>query len=281
MNTADVQYRQLLMSALLNNKPIQTRNGAVYRAVFYNAPIFNSAPIIQARKTAVKLALKEFEWMLSRNPSLPSELEVFWHDQIHSCGNYVGGYNDQFLRSRGITGEPYNQIRGLIAGLREDRYSRRHLITSWNPADMSMIQRLNNNSKTPACCHTTIGQFIVEGDDLYYKVYQRSADLLLGLPHNWIQSWAFFLWVADQTGLRANSMQWNFGDAHVYAHPSHVNAAREIIAAKLPALPDVMFEHEGPAPLRLDDLIFKADEFVFDSDAIRDPVVKIKPKLIL
>ena len=60
--------------------------------------------------------------------------------------------------------------------------------------------------------------------------YQRSADMILGVPHNWIQSWALLLWFAYHSKLKVGHLRWLFGDAHIYCHETHVTTANDIIS---------------------------------------------------
>jgi thymidylate synthase len=100
-------------------------------------------------------------------------------------------------------------------------------MTVWNPAEMASISEVNENPNTPTTCHSTLIQcFVSPGGILHMKHYQRSADMLLGVPHNWIQHWAFMLYLAHHTGLSVGSMYWILGDAHIYDEESHVLAAK-------------------------------------------------------
>jgi thymidylate synthase len=183
---------------------------------------FDRTPLITLRKTAWKKAIREMEWFLSDDSTCPAELRDWWEGQLSPEWEYVGGYSDQ-LRSFQFT---FDQIEALVDGLRTHPFSRRHVITTWNPAVMYSIQELNENPKTPTTCHTTIAQFFCStSGGVSMHSYQRSADMLLGVPHNWIQSWALLLWVAAQVEGYADKMLWTFGDAHVYMESSHLDVA--------------------------------------------------------
>lgn len=101
-----------------------------------------------------------------------------------------------------------------------------------------------------------------------------SADFLLGVPHNWIQTWAMLVWFADQTGYKVGTMQWTFGDAHIYIEDSHIEAAKAIANISLDSeVVEIELEY-NPTDTR-----FLASDFSIPSK-IPEPIVLIKPKLI-
>ncbi len=139
---------------------------------------------------------------------------------------------------------------------------------------MAIIKKINNNERTPACCHTTIAQFFVSETGLVsMHSYQRSADMLLGVPHNWIQSWALLLWVADQIEGIADKLIWTFGDAHVYHEPSHLAAVSQILDENTSSnlSPRLLYNGRTSA--------FKAADFEMIGK-IPLPKTSIKPKLL-
>lgn len=96
--------------------------------------------------------------------------------------------------------------------------------------EMATISHVNENAACPTTCHGTIVQGFVRDDCLSLTVYQRSADLLVGVPHNWVQWWGFLLWAAVQAGLGVGFLGWVFGDAHIYQHPTHLAAVKDILS---------------------------------------------------
>lgn len=217
------QYRNLLAS-VMSGEQVTTRNSGVYRR--YDLPEFtiDKVPLITARRTAWRKALRELEWFLSGDPKCPPELLDWWAGQLDPDGCYVGGYGQQW---RGH----YDQINGVIEALRKHPYSRRHVLTTWNPGDMAVITEHNHNPNTPTTCHGTMVQLFVSGDTLHMHHYQRSSDMLLGLPHNLMQYWALLVYLAHRAGLGVGTITYKLGDAHIYDEPSHLQAADEIISA--------------------------------------------------
>ncbi len=108
-------------------------------------------------------------------------------------------------------------------------------------------------------CHSTVSQFYVDNNDsLHYKTYQRSADVMLGLPYNLIQHWALLEYVAHRTGKKVGTMSYILGDAHIYE--SHWEAAREL--SGLLRVPDntgkLVYEPSGDE--------FKASDFNIEGE---------------
>jgi thymidylate synthase len=105
------------------------------------------------------------------------------------------------------------------------------------------------------------------------KTYQRSADMLLGVPHNWVQSWAMLMWFAHHAGLKVGSMTWMWGDAHVYDEESHIDTAHNMIryCTGTTTKFDMVYK-----PTSKD---FKASDFSIIGE-IPEPVVTTRPKLL-
>lgn len=270
MNMADYQYRDLLMLAMTDGDFVTARNAETQR--LFDAPpmIFTETPLITTRKTAWKMALREMEWFLSGDPQCPAELLPWWQDQLDPNGCfYFCGYGQQ-LRA---WDEWFDQVQYLIDGLKAHPTSRRHILTTWNAGEMKDITEINRNPATPTTCHTTIAQFFVRSGHLYMTSYQRSADILLGLPHNLIQSWALLLWLCYQTDLRPGHLRWLLGDAHIYQEPTHLQCAREIVDA-IPSPCDATLLY---VPANKTE--FRASDFLM-TGTIPIPQVTIRPKLL-
>lgn len=276
MTLADHIYTHLIREISTRGELIAGRNGTTKRLFDLPTVEFPHTPLITTRKTAWKKAIREMEWFLSGNPRCPDELLDWWQEQLSSDGRYYGGYGDQ-LRNFYGDDEFFDQISDLIDGIKSHPFSRRHVITTWNPVEMANITELNDNPKTPTTCHTTIAQFFVSPPGLLsLRSYQRSADMLLGVPHNWIQSWALLLWVAEQTNTVPHKMLWTFGDAHIYQEPSHLETVDKILSINCDSKPC--------RPIRLcytgkPDSEFKASDFEIVGE-IPLPVVVTKPKLL-
>src|SRR5574343_914303 len=251
------------------------------RSVFDLQPItFYHTPLVTLRKTAWKMALREMEWFMSGDPKCPDELLPWWEEQLDPDHDYWHGYSEQFRKATARYIGTFDQIKYVLDGLRSNPNSRRLILTSWNPCEMARITVLNQNDKTPTCCHSSFVQFFVRNRRLYMTSVQRSADMLLGVPHNWIQSWALFLYLARHAGLLTGAMRWIFGDAHCYLHPSHVETIEALLKCDRTLQLDNTFnlvynkntEAEGVPE-------FRASDFVMDG-TIPEPFVTTKPILL-
>lgn len=280
----DIEYINLINYVQSNGSLVLTRNCFVQSSVDTPAIIFTTTPLVTVRKTAWTTALKEMEWFMSGNPKCPHSLLSWWKDQLAPDGQYHGGYGVQFRRS-GEKSKPFDQIKEVLNAVKNHPQSRRIIFTSWNPVDMFNIVKLNNNSNTPTTCHSTLVQLFVRKNKLFMTSYQRSADLLLGVPHNWIQSWALLLWFAHHCQLEVGHLRWLFGDAHIYQHESHLATAIQLVESlKLISpnkKPTFQLKYDPSQDYSAREVPpFKADDFIMEG-FIEEPLVKTKPFLII
>lgn len=274
MTKTDSIYISLLQTIFSTGETLPGRNGDFRRCFTLPNTVFESTPLVTLRTTAWKKAIREMEWFLSGDPTCPTELLDWWAGQLNIHNSYRKGYGEQLRAFNGCC----DQISNLLEGMREHPFSRRHIITTWHPIDMLYIVHANNNLSTPTTCHTTIAQFFISSAGMVsMHSYQRSADMLLGVPHNWIQSWALLLWVAAQVEGVADKMVWTFGDAHIYMEESHVSVARQLTACKdsrLTSSPPPRLHYTGRAGDE-----FKTTDFEMIGD-IPSPVTTARPKLL-
>ena len=278
----DHLYQDLLQTVSVYGDTIETRN-ALTKSCFDLDPLtFTQTPLVTLRKTAWKLALREMEWFMSGDMKCPDELMPWWKDQLGYGGMYRGGYSHQY-RYSGFIGTQLNnfdQIKYLLDGLRKNPNSRRLVMTTWNPSDMAHITEINHNPLTPSCCHGSMIQLFVREGRVHMAHCQRSADLLLGVPHNWIQYWALLLYFARHSELDVGSLRWIFGDAHIYQEPSHLDAVKQLL--RIPVQPEVDNSFNllyNPSVDSTGVPEFKASDFVMEG-VIPEPKVFTKPKLL-
>lgn len=275
MQNTDTVYQNILNDVLMLGDPVPSRNHPSLSIIDLNPVIFNTFPLVTLRKTAWKMALREMEWFLSGDTRCPDELLTWWDVQLDPGQCYQFGYSHQLRHfDKGRLGafglkDGFDQVESFIDNIIDDPLSRRHIMTTWNPFDMENITLANENKKSIATCHGTIIQGFVRNDTLSLTVYQRSADMLLGVPHNWVQWWGFLLWAANQTELGVGSLRWVFGDAHIYLDPSHLDTVQDILDSDCQHS-DVSLCYEPTTDA------FKADDFQVMGD-IPEPVTRIKP----
>lgn len=287
-------YHWLLNEVLTDGDVISTRNSEVTTTHLLPEITFDKFPLITVRKTQWKKAIQEMEWFVSGKERCPDELLNWWSGQLDPEGYYINGYSTQFRYSSCCADyneyTTFDQIKFILEGLRNNPNSRRLLMTVWNPGEMATITEANDNANTPTCCHSIIVQFFVRSGRLHMKTYQRSADMLLGVPHNWVQSWALLLYFATHAGLEVGSMTWMWGDAHIYNEESHlatVKAINDVHGTEIFLNNATYFGMYNNIELRYnptDRIVdgipeFKADDFYIVGD-IPKPAVTLKPKLL-
>ena len=281
MTPTDLIYRNSLWDIYTQGDLLPSRNGWVQSLITSQPLVFTATPLVTLRKTAWKLALREMEWFLSGDPKCPDELAHWWAGQLNEDGNYIAGYGMQ-LRDYGyryfLTAQGWDQIAALIDGLRTHPNGRRHITTTWNPVEMHRITGINSNPNTPTTCHGTTTQYFVRQGKLHISTYQRSADVLLGVPHNWMQYWAFLLWLAYHCGYEPGSLRWMFGDLHLYQHPTHLAAAQQIrdVDEPVSSYPHLRYV---PKTEPQEIPVFYAGDFEMVGE-IPEPVVKTRPVLL-
>jgi thymidylate synthase len=277
MSLANKKYVCILKEIINAGDLITTRNHEVFSHFDLPNVTFTTTPLVTLRKTAWKKALREMQWFLSGNTKCPDELLDWWDGQLDISGDLLDGYGGQLRTStfydwKVADRNNFDQITFIQEALKNNPNSRRLLMTTWNAGEMANITTTNKNPNTPTCCHSIVVQFFVRNGRLNMKSYQRSADMLLGVPHNWIQSWAMLLWFAHHAGLKVGSMTWMWGDAHIYNEQSHVDTAETMIRFYT-GMNEVKMVY---TPTSTD---FKASDFTIEGE-IPDPIVTTRPKLL-
>lgn len=220
--SADDQYAGILRDCL-GGERVTTRNSEVRRAIGLVAE-FDRTPLVCVRRTPWRLALREMQWFLSGSSNvadLHPSVRHWWAPWADAEGEVRNNYGSQFRRFAGRGGD-FDQIEHLIAGVRDHPYSRRNVATTWNPADMA-------DAATPITnCHgSLISAHVGEGGRLSLVMVQRSADVVVGLPSNWLQYAAFHLWLAARVGRPVGTLIWFGLDVHVYE--AHLEIAHRML----------------------------------------------------
>lgn len=208
------QYERLLEDVLLHGEPRQDRTGVGTRSVFgrqLRYDLSQGFPRITTKYVPMKPVKAELLWFLrgEQHISWLRALDVHiwddWADENDSVGPLYGA---QWRSWIGADGRAHDQIQRLIQDLRQDPHSRRHLVSAWNVGDLPEMAL--------APCHAFFQCYVSNDDRLSLQVYQRSADLFLGVPFN-IASYALLLnMLAQQTGLSVGELIWTVGDCHIY-----------------------------------------------------------------
>lgn len=142
-------------------------------------------------------------------------------------------YGRQWRHWEGLNGATVDQIADLVSQLKNNPDSRRHIVSAWNPAE------INNMALPPCHC---LFQFYIVNDKLSCQLYQRSADVFLGVPFN-IASYALLTeMIAYSLGLKAGEFVHTFGDVHLYHN--HFDQAKEQISREPKPLPQLKFKRK-------------------------------------
>ena len=207
------QYHELLRLVLEKGHPKQDRTGTGTRSVFGAQTRFDLSegfPLVTTKKVHLKSVIHELLWFLRGDTSvktLQAEGVTIWDEWADAEGNLGRVYGAQWTDWRTPDGRSLNQITELIARLRSDPDSRRHIVTAWNPGELQLM------ALPP--CHA-LYQFYVANGQLSCQLYQRSADLFLGVPFN-IASYALLtLMIAQICELKPGDFVHTFGDLHLY-----------------------------------------------------------------
>ncbi len=215
------QYLDLLNHILQTGTPKDDRTGTGTLAVFGYQMRFDLSqgfPIITTKKIHLKSVIHELLWFLAGDSNVRYLQEHgvrIWNEWADENGELGPVYGVQWRSWRGADGQVVDQISRVIEQIKTKPYSRRHIVSAWNPAEVDRM------ALPP--CHLLFQFFVADGK-LSCQLYQRSADTFLGVPFN-ISSYALLtLMVAQVTGLEPGEFVHTFGDAHLYSN--HLEQAR-------------------------------------------------------
>ncbi|HEY5770027.1 MAG TPA: thymidylate synthase [Terrimicrobium sp.] len=260
------QYHRLLRLVLDHGKFKADRTGTGTYSVFGAQERFDlgtSFPLLTTKRLHLRSIIHELLWFLkgSTNVQYLRENKVtIWEEWADEKGDLGRIYGAQWRDWRRPNGGSVDQIARLIADIKRTPDSRRLMVSAWNPGELEQMAL--------APCHTLFQFYVLEGG-LSCQLYQRSADLFLGVPFN-IASYALLtLMIAQICGLRAVEFIHTFGDLHLYAN--HLDQAREQLARELRPLPRMRL---NPEVKKIED--FRFEDFVLENydphPAIKAPI---------
>ena len=216
------QYHDLLRLVLEQGRPKSDRTGTGTRSVFgaqARFPLRDGFPLLTTKKVHFKSVAYELLWFLRGDTNvrwLQEHGVSIWNEWADAEGNLGRVYGAQWRDWRAPAGGSVDQIARVIDQIRRQPDSRRHIVTAWNPAEVEAM------ALPP--CHALF-QFFVLDSELSCQLYQRSADLFLGVPFN-IASYALLTcMVAQVCGLKPGEFVHTFGDLHLY--DNHLDQARQ------------------------------------------------------
>ena len=231
-NAADAAFLALMRHVLLHGIEKSDRTGTGTRSVFGHQMRFDLAagfPLLTTKKLHLRSIIHELLWFLKGDTNIRYLKEngvTIWDEWADKDGNLGPVYGSQWRAWPRPDGGHIDQITEVLAQIRNNPDSRRLIVSAWNVADIP------NMALAP--CHAFF-QFYVADGKLSCQLYQRSADIFLGVPFN-IASYALLtMMVAQVCNLRYGDFVHTLGDAHLYSN--HLDQAREQLSRTPRALP--------------------------------------------
>lgn len=233
------QYLDLCQRVLTEGTLKQDRTGTGTKSVFGHQMRFNleeGFPVLTTKKLHLKSIIYELLWFLRGDTNVKYLQEHgvrIWNEWADENGELGPVYGHQWRSWPDYQGGHIDQIKLLVEQIKRNPDSRRHIVSAWNVAEV-------NNMALPPC--HTLFQFYVADGRLSLQLYQRSADIFLGVPFN-IASYALLLMMMAQvTGLKVGDFVHTFGDAHIYLN--HIEQVKLQLTRDTRALPKMVINPE-------------------------------------
>ncbi len=231
-------YEDLLRLVLETGTPKSDRTGTGTRSVFGHQMRFDLSagfPLVTTKRVHLRSVVYELLWFLRGDSNvrwLQEHGVKIWDEWADENGELGPVYGVQWRSWPTPDGGHVDQIAQLVENLRTNPDSRRHVVSAWNVAELPQMALMP--------CHALF-QFYVADGRLSCQLYQRSADLFLGVPFN-IASYALLThMVAQQAGLEVGDFVWTGGDCHIY--DNHVEQVREQLARAPYPAPTLQLRH--------------------------------------
>ena len=248
------QYHDLLRLVLDQGKFKSDRTGTGTYSVFgaqARFPLQNNFPLLTTKKLHVKSIIYELLWFLRGDTNVKYLNEhgvTIWDEWADANGSLGRIYGAQWSDWRTPDGRSLNQVDQVIEQIKKNPHSRRHIVSAWNAGELDQMNL--------APCHALFQFYVLDGE-LSCQLYQRSADLFLGVPFN-IASYALLtLMVAQVCDLKPGEFIHTFGDLHLYAN--HLEQAKLQLTREPRMLPKMKL---NPAVKNIHD--FKFEDFKLD-----------------
>lgn len=233
------QYLDLLSHVLENGEKKDDRTGTGTISTFGYQMRFNldqGFPLMTTKKLHLKSIIHELLWFLKGETNIKylndNGVKIWdeWADENGELGN-IYGY--QWRSWTGSDGQKTDQIKNVIHSIKTNPDSRRHIVSAWNAGD------LNKMALPP--CHILF-QFYVANNKLSCHLYQRSADIFLGVPFNIASYSLLLMMMARETGLQPGEFIHTLGDAHIYVN--HIEQVKLQLSRKPKKLPKMILNPE-------------------------------------
>jgi thymidylate synthase len=248
------EYHRLLRKVLDHGSFREDRTGVGAYSVFGEQSRYDlnaGFPCVTTKKLHLRSIIHELLWFLKGDTNVQYLREnkvTIWDEWADAEGNLGPVYGAQWRCWKGADGVEHDQIADVISRIKATPYSRRHIVNAWN------VARIEEMALPPCHC---LFQFFVDKGKLSCQLYQRSADLFLGVPFN-IASYALLtMMVAQVCDLQPGEFVHTFGDLHLYAN--HLDQARLQLTREPRSLPVMKIK---PDVKNIDD--FKYEDFTLE-----------------
>jgi thymidylate synthase len=249
------EYHRLLRKVLEHGSFRGDRTGVGAYSVFGEQSRYDLSstfPVVTTKKLHLRSIIHELLWFVKGDTNvqyLRDNKVTIWDEWANESGDLGPVYGAQWRRWQGgADSVPIDQLASVIEGIKKSPFSRRHIVSAWN------VARIDEMALPP--CHCLFQFFVAEGR-LSCQLYQRSADLFLGVPFN-IASYALLtLMVAQVCGLKPGEFVHTFGDLHLYSN--HLEQARLQLSRTPRRLPVMKL---NPEVSNIDD--FKFEDFTLE-----------------
>ena len=254
--TISTAYEDLLRDVLETGDTKSDRTGTGTTSVFgrqIRYDLSESFPLITTKKVFTKGIIAELLWLLNgdtNSKTLEDQGVNIWKAWADPETGELGPvYGKQWRSWIGADGQTHDQIAKVIEDIKNNPDSRRHIVSAWNVGD------LEDMALVP--CHAFFQFYVSSDGKLSCQLYQRSADMFLGVPFN-IASYALLThMIAQQTGLEVGEFVHTFGDAHVYSN--HEDQVKEQLSREVRPFPKLVIKRK---PESIFD--YKIDDFEFE-----------------
>ncbi len=260
------QYHELLERILSDGVEKGDRTGTGTQSVFGHQMRFDLAagfPMLTTKRLPLKAIVHELLWFIAGDTNvkyLQDNNVTIWDEWADASGDLGPVYGYQWRSWPAADGKTIDQLANVVEMIRRNPDSRRLIVTAWNPADVDKM------ALPPCHC---LFQFYVAQGKLSCQLYQRSADVFLGVPFN-IASYALLtMMVAQVTGLKPGEFVHTLGDAHLYSN--HIEQAHLQLSRAPRALPSMTLN-----PAVKDIFAFKYEDFTLQG---YDPHPHIKAEV--
>lgn len=233
------QYLDLLDHVLTTGHRKSDRTGTGTISIFGYQMRFNlqeGFPVLTTKKLHLKSIIHELLWFISGETNIRYLTEHgvnIWNEWADKDGNLGPVYGSQWRSWPATDGRKIDQLQDVINSIKTSPDSRRHIVSAWNPGEIDKM------ALPP--CHVLF-QFYVSEGKLSCQLYQRSADIFIGVPFNIASYSLLTMMIAQVTGLQPGEFIHTFGDAHIYLN--HIDQVRLQLTREPFKLPQMLINPE-------------------------------------